>query len=242
MKISDFSIFLFDIEGTVVPVSFVHDVLFPYSKEKMGEYILTNQLPENTLERIFIENSSDFAENKFGTDLQKVPSEILKKEISSYLLYLISVDRKSNPLKEIQGKIWKTGYESGKLQSTVFPDVPEFFKRIAGLKKRISIYSSGSVEAQKLIFKYSKSGDMTGFISSYFDTSVGGKKDKQSYLKIAEELNAPPERIIFFTDINEEAESAIAAGFEAIILDRPGNAPQPDHSLTKIPDFSGLLN
>lgn len=56
--------------------------------------------------------------------------------------------------------------------------------RNAGSK--IAIFSSGSIHAQKLLFGYSVEGDLTGLIDGYFDTTTGGKREPESYLRIAD--------------------------------------------------------
>lgn len=160
--------------------------------------------------------------------------------LSEYCKYLVSVDRKSGPLKEIQGRIWKIGYESGELKSLMFSDVPEFLKRIQSSRKKAAVYSSGSVQAQKLIFQYSESGDLTKYFSGYFDTAVGGKRESASYSKIAKELGVEPRKILFFTDIKEEADAAIGADLRAAVLERPGNSKQPEHPYLKLTSFETL--
>ena len=144
--------------------------------------------------------------------------------IAEYLKFLIEVDRKSTPLKSLQGKIWQAGYESGELESVMFADVPSAFERWKAENKTIAIYSSGSVLAQKLIFKYSNFGDLTNYISDYFDTKVGHKREAESYVKIAHALNLPPKRLAFVSDIIAELDAAKTSGFETFLAIREGNA------------------
>lgn len=66
---------------------------------------------------------------------------------------------------------------------------------------KIYIYSSGSVQAQKLLFAQSVAGDMLPHIDGHFDTEVGAKQESASYVKIAEEVGCKPEEILFLTDI-----------------------------------------
>ncbi len=230
--------FLIDIEGTTAPISFVHEVLFPFARNKMASFIETYEI-----------NLHEFTEIKheFERDIAKADPEFLKifpkmvsfskKEISTYLCYLIDVDRKFGPLKAIQGKIWKEGYEQGVLKSILFSDLPEFLEKSKEKGILSYVYSSGSVQAQILIYKYSNFGDLTGFFTDYLDTSMGGKKEVQSYLNIAHHLNLDPGEIVFFTDIVEEGIAAKGAGMETIILDRPGNIEQPAHDFKTLKDL-----
>src|SRR5262249_21774942 len=110
----------------------------------------------------------------------------------SYMEWLTANDRKSTPFKSLQGKIWQEGYRSGQLRADVFEDVTRAFARWRRQGKKICIYSSGSVLAQKLLFKYTAAGDLSEHISGYFDTSVGNKADANSYGKIAGAIEKKP--------------------------------------------------
>ena len=136
-------------------------------------------------------------------------------------------DRKSTALKSLQGKIWKAGFESGELKGTLFADVPDALARWAG-KARVMIYSSGSVEAQRLLFRYSTFGDMTPRIAGYFDTRTGPKRDRGSYAAIAAEGKASPGEMVFFSDVVEELDAARDAGCQTRLVVREGNAPVED--------------
>ncbi|MBM9502541.1 acireductone synthase [Leptospira sp. 201903071] len=232
MNLGPIELFLFDIEGTTTPIEFVHKVLFPYSVQKMDSFFQTSVLEEGWKEKLLEEAENDSTYNKKVGDSPE--------DLSAYCKHLVSVDRKSGPLKEIQGRIWKIGYECGELKSLMFSDVPEFLKRIQSAKKNAAVYSSGSVQAQKLIFEYSESGNLTNYFSGYFDTAVGGKRESSSYSKIAKELGVEPRRILFFTDIKEEADAAIGADLRAAILERPGNSKQPEHPYLRLSSFETL--
>ena len=241
MKLDDYSVCLFDIEGTTTPISFVHEVLFPYSKEKISDFILNGNLDPKIVSDLISENRNDTQEGLFSAPILGSDHIVNLTTLVSYLQYLIRVDRKSKPLKEIQGQIWKVGYEKGELQSILFADVPDFFLRLEERKIKIAIYSSGSVEAQKYIFRHSNFGDLTKYISFYFDTNVGGKRNKTSYLEISRQIDINPKSILFFTDIKEEADAAKEAGVAAFILEREGNHHQPNHFYPILKDFSTIL-
>ncbi|CAM9694363.1 unnamed protein product [Discosporangium mesarthrocarpum] len=108
--------------------------------------------------------------------------------------------------------------------------------------RRVAIYSSGSCEAQRLLFSNVPSGDLCQHISAYFDTRVGHKTEEASYREIAQSLGVgDPSEIMFITDILGEAQAAQAAGLKAILSVRPGNAPlAPDHGFVTVEDFTNL--
>lgn len=229
---------LLDIEGTTTPIDFVHKTLFPYAKAQIGEFVKANfDGIQAEIEQLKSEYKKDFTEQIYGRDFRADSPE----SVANYLKFLIEVDRKSTPLKSLQGKIWQAGYESGELRSEMFEDVPRAFERWKAQNITIAIYSSGSILAQKLIFKYSIFGDLSGFISDYFDTNIGGKKETESYVKIAFALNHPPKRVAFVSDVLAELDAAHTAGMQTILSVRAGNAPEPNsrtyqtvHSFDKI--------
>ncbi len=213
---------LLDIEGTTTPIDFVHQTLFPFARRRTAQFVEENfSSLTDEIKSLKTEHKEDYAEEFYVKEFD----ENAPASIANYLNFLIDEDRKSTALKSVQGKIWQMGYESGELKSTVFADVPRAFDRWRKQGKTIAIYSSGSVLAQKLIFRYSNSGDLTAFIAEYFDTNVGGKKEPVSYQNIAARLNFPAAEIAFVSDVAAELDAAKAAGLKTILAMREGNAP-----------------
>ena len=208
---------LLDIEGTTTPIDFVHKKLFPFASARMAEFIRENFDFLKGEIRQLVEEHTEF---KDSDDLYANEPD----SVSTYLTHLIKIDRKSTPLKSIQGKIWQAGYESGELRSEIFDDVPPAFRRWQAMGRTIAIYSSGSVLAQKLLFKYTDHGDLTPFISAYFDTTTGGKKESESYRKITAELALQPQEILFLSDVLAELDAAKGVGLQTVLSIRKGNA------------------
>jgi enolase-phosphatase E1 len=211
---------LLDIEGTTTPIDFVLKTLFPFSKAKMDEFVKENFdeiKPE--IAQLKTEYRKDFSEQLYGRDFREDSPE----SIANYLKFLIDVNRKSTPLKTLQGQIWQAGYDSGALRSEMFADVARAFERWKRGEKIIAIFSSGSVLAQKLIFKYSNLGDLSRFISDYFDTVTGAKGEAESYRRIAGKLGFETPEILFVSDILAELDAARDAGLQTALIIRPGN-------------------
>lgn len=228
---------LLDIEGTTTPIAFVHEVLFSYARDHVREFLAANTDSDDVLADLALlreENTVDVNENSYPSPLSDIES------IATYVEWLIACDRKSTGLKSLQGKIWRQGYFDGSLKSQVFPDVPLAMKgwHEGGLK--ISIFSSGSVLAQKLLFAHTEAGDLTKYISDYFDTNVGKKGDAQSYREIAAAMEFDPNEIVFISDVVSELEAATEAGMKALLSIRPGNPPQPITQITQIDGFNAL--
>jgi enolase-phosphatase E1 len=204
---------LLDIEGTVAPIDFVHQTLFPYARQRIPTFLAQ---PLDLELRDAMESLS--VERQREVDTDGVPADN-----AGYLLWLMDRDRKSGPLKIVQGRIWQQGYESGTLVSELFPDVPNALRRWTSAGQRVAIFSSGSILAQRLVFRYTRFGDLTRFIDAYFDTSTGPKRDPESYRAIAARLETPPDEIQFFSDVIEELDAAALAQMRTVVTVRPGN-------------------
>ncbi|MBV8672016.1 MAG: acireductone synthase [Acidobacteriaceae bacterium] len=236
-------LYLLDIEGTTSPISFVYNVLFPYARERMTDYVVRNaDIPEvqAALRQLAHENAIDRSKGApviyYPQPLSQDPSETLKAS-TAYLLWLMGQDRKSTALKSIQGRIWAEGYERGDLHSEVFSDVPAALERWH-TDANVGIYSSGSVEAQKYLFRYTQAGDLTRFIDAYFDTQTGAKVESASYGKIADALKVSPADVLFISDAVRELDAARDAGMRTLLSLRPGNSPvEDDHGHSAIRSF-----
>lgn len=219
-------LYLFDIEGTTTDIHFVHKVLFPYAKDRMKDFILDRNQDEKVARAI---------QQVKETVAKEEHIQLTNYEVINRLEQWIVDDRKHGALKEIQGLIWEEGYQKNDFQGHVYPDVRPFFERLKQNQKTIGIYSSGSVHAQKLIMGHSTDGDLTPFISYYFDTKVGHKREAKSYQNIAEAVSMNASDIHFFSDIPQELEAAKEAEMQVTQLIRPGTAPS---EFKGIKDFS----
>jgi enolase-phosphatase E1 len=201
---------LLDVEGTTTPIAFVRDVLFPYAREHLAGFVAAGH--DALIAALAVEHAAD-REPRGAFDP------------ASYVRWLMDRDRKSTALKALQGEIWRAGYESGELRAPVYDDVPPALAawRAAGIA--VAIYSSGSIEAQQLLFRHSTHGDLTPAIDRYFDTTTGPKRDPASYAKIAAALGVSPGEVAFVSDVGEELAACRDAGLVGILAIRPGNAP-----------------
>ena len=237
---------LLDIEGTTTPIDFVYQVLFPFARTHVKDYLARHWSSadvQNDLAQLREEQAAD-AQQGLAPPVLRENSDQSKLETTvAYVHWLMDRDRKSTPLKSLQGKIWEEGYQAGELLSQVFDDVPPAMKRWREQGKRICIYSSGSLLAQKLLFAHTVAGDLMPLISDYFDTTVGAKKEADSYCRIATNLQLPAEEIVFISDVVAELDAAQAAGLQCVMSLRPGNHPQPpSHSYKIIHSFAELIS
>ena len=224
------ALYLLDIEGTTTSVGFVFDVLFPFARSQAAGFLASQGATAEVIETLALLAADAGAERAAGLDCPEVlEGAALLATAEAAMLWMMDRDRKTQGLKRLQGQIWRAGYEQGTLESDVFDDVPVALRKWQSEGARIFIYSSGSVAAQRLLFRYSRCGDLTGLIDGYFDTAVGEKRSEASYARILAEVGAEGTQVLFLTDIVAEADAAAAAGMRVCIAERPGNATQPAH-------------
>jgi enolase-phosphatase E1 len=222
---SEPKLYLLDVEGTTSPVSLVSEQLFPYARRHMEAFLRAHDrkvVVQADLAMLYQENQMEA-----DATAPRILDAANLDQAMAYLLWLMGRDRKSTALKSMQGKVWKDGYEAGELVGTVFPDVPEALARWSATA-RVAIYSSGSVEAQKLIFGHSSAGDLTPFLCGYFDTRVGPKTAAASYSAIAAAMGVAAGEVLFVSDVVRELNAAREAGCETRLSLREGNAPVAD--------------
>lgn len=217
---------LLDIEGTTAPITFVYNTLFPYSRERMITYLSAHgddPVIQNALLDLKRDNQADVALGAPAAAGETGSGYL--NWAATYCLWLMDRDRKTTPLKTIQGLIWEEGFNQGELQSEMFADVPCCLSSWHANHHRIAIYSSGSVSAQKLVFGYTPFGSLLPFIEAFFDTRTGPKQDAKSYARIASELSLEARDVLFVSDVLAELDAASRAGMAVTLSVRPGNAP-----------------
>ena len=241
MSTEEPQVYLLDVEGTVAPISFVYEQLFPYARAHFADFLEQNQsnpAVEADLTLLAQENRDEVESGRPTFDAAS--SGPGWEDAVPYLNWLMDRDRKSIALKSLQGRIWKSGFESGELHGTLFADVPDALRRWAA-HARVAIYSSGSVEAQRLVFRHSIFGDLTGLIAAYFDTRTGPKQSSASYAAIAAAMHADPGEVLFFSDVVRELDPAREAGCQTRLVMREGNAPVEDaHGHALVESFENL--
>ena len=234
-----------DIEGTTSPIDFVFEVLFPYARLHLEEYLKRkagSKELELDLLQLREEHVKDLAEALAPPEWIDAPPDAQIQSVVRYVLWLMDRDRKSTGLKSLQGKIWQEGYLKREIESQVFPDVPPALKDWKEKNLDVRIFSSGSVLAQKLLFANTEAGDLSGFLNGYFDTNIGPKTSAESYRRIAAEFHLAASEALFVSDVVKELDAASSLGMKTLLSVRPGNPPQPkEHAHGVISSFSEIV-
>lgn len=206
ITVRDIQAVVTDIEGTTSSLAFVKETLFPYARRRLADYVHAHALELNA---IASQVQAEAGGNPLSTE-----------EMIAVLLRWMDEDRKITPLKSLQGLIWRSGYERGELAGHVYEDAARVLHGWHARGIRIFIYSSGSIEAQQLLFAHSSCGDLTPLIAGYFDTTSGPKTEPHSYEKISRAIGLPPASLLFLSDHAGETAAATAAGFRVVRLER----------------------
>jgi enolase-phosphatase E1 len=235
-------VILLDIEGTTTPIAFVTATLVPYARSHIRSYLERNgDSPQYAalLESFRREHAAD-AQARQPVPPWNGSGLGARASVEAYAEWLMNHDRKSPALKELQGYIWEEGYKSGDLVAPVYPDVPPALERWRAAGQGIAIFSSGSVLAQRWLFRCSTAGDLTPYLQWYFDTATGPKQDAASYGRIARETSHAPSDILFISDVVNELNAARSAGMQTRVALRPGNLPQPPSDHQPIRSFEEI--
>lgn len=212
---------LTDIEGTTSSISFVHDVLFPFASEHLPDFVREHREDPAVADQLAV------VAEKGNVDLSDTDGLI------RVLQRWIAEDRKEGALKSLQGMVWARGYRSGELKGDIYPDAAAYLRRWYERGLALYVYSSGSVQAQKLIFGHSREGDLTPLFSGYFDTGVGGKKEVDSYRNITTELGVSADSVLFLSDVEAELQAAEQAGLHTAWLVREGPLPDANRPVAR---------
>lgn len=206
-----------DIEGTTSDIRFVHQVLFPYARERLGEFIRSHY------------NDAEVAAPLAALREEIAQPDADNEQLITALYRFMDEDRKSTALKALQGIIWRSGYHNGDFQGHLYPEVAAQLAAWQQQGLTLYVYSSGSVEAQKLLFGYSDAGDLQPLFSGYFDTHVGAKRESLSYQNIAQAIGLEPAELLFLSDIHQELDAARQAGWHTCQLIRDEADPHSQH-------------
>ena len=205
---------LTDIEGTTSSIAFVKDVLFPYARRALPRFVREHGNDPDVrrwLDAVATESGGICSDDVIVETLQG----------------WIDQDRKHTALKALQGMLWRDGYLRGDFHGHVYADAAAALRRWHAAGRRLAVFSSGSVAAQKLLFGYSEAGNLAEVFDDFFDTEIGHKREADSYRRIASALQQPAQDILFLSDVVEELDAAREAGMQTLLLDRREDYPEP---------------
>lgn len=236
---------LLNIEGTLMPRSYVSEVLLPFVRDNVELFL---EARGNDAD---VQADLALLRQDYKRETEPVPPwETGEDAIIAvpYLHHAITLNQPSKALQSIEEKIWTVGYQSGQIVSAFFVDVFPAFQRWTAARKSIYIFSSVGVQGQSLLFHYSKSGDLTPYISRYYDTTLGAKHEPESYrilvkkiaTTISSEKTIEAKDILFISDSVAELQAAATIGIKGLLANRLNNHAANVETFTTIKDFSQM--
>jgi len=211
---------LTDIEGTTTPAAFIHGVLIPFARDALPDWAARIDLPE--VAGVLAEVRRMVPDQAELTTLRRWSEQ----------------DLKLAPLQQLQGMIWEQGYADGALRGEVFADVAAHLRLWSHKGVRVFTYSSGSIQAQRLIFGHSREGDLSGLLAGFFDTRIGSKREPDSYVRLAIGMNVPTAKVAFLSDMEAELDAASVAGMRTCHIAREGTRAVPSERHPSAADFA----
>jgi enolase-phosphatase E1 len=194
-----------DIEGTTSATAYLLNHLYPYSAERLGDWI------EHHRHEPDVARAVEQVRELIGD-----PAAGLGP-VTAALLRWLAEDQKVTPLKTVQGRIWAEGFARGDLVAHFYPDVIPALRAWKAAGLALYVFSSGSVTAQHAWFGHSPEGDLRQLLSGYFDTAnAGPKRAASSYWKITAAIAAAPGRTVFLSDVSAELDAARVAGWHTV--------------------------
>ncbi len=211
-----------DIEGTTTPIAFVHQVLFPYARAALPALLARRD-----------------ADPAVAEALDAVEGLAPGRDPLAQLLDWMDADAKVTPLKTLQGIAWRDGYVAGRLVGALHPDVAPALRAWHRAGVRLAVYSSGSEQAQRLLFGHSAAGNLCPLFEAFHDTRVGAKREPAAYAALVRRHGVAPEQTLFLSDIEAELDAAAGSGLRTCQLVRAGDGTRPGrHPVAE--DFSAV--
>ncbi len=180
---------LLDIEGTTSSISFVHDVMFPFVREHLSDF-LRRRWHSAEMDKVRDLMAKDDGQPSWDAwmESRRVEPESELEACRSRIIEYMDADAKVTGLKHLQGLIWDSGFQSGQLRSHVYPDVLPAIRKWREQGLDVRIYSSGSIAAQKLFFGHvAEHGNVLDLFTGHYDTTIGNKREAESYVRLAKD-------------------------------------------------------
>ena len=232
---------LLDIEGTTSSISFIYDVMFPFVRRELDKYLRANWNSVELNEACDL-IAKDAGYESFAAWYDDEADESKRRRlVRDEVVQLMDGDVKATGLKQLQGLIWQSGFESAEMQAHVYDDVLPAVQAWNDAGCDVRIFSSGSIAAQKLFFGHTVFGDMLHLLRGHYDTTTGPKKEAASYRAIAKDFGRQPADVLFLSDVFVELDAAREAGLQTGLCIRPGNAEVPNgHEHPEIASFNQI--
>ncbi|XP_013397492.2 enolase-phosphatase E1 [Lingula anatina] len=222
-------VLLLDVEGTTSPISFMKNEVNQYVTENIQEYLTKNWESEELQNVITSLREQAQQDKEAGTEgvvevkAADDPQEEVIASITENLKWQMSQEKATTAACQLQSQILREAFKMEKMKGKLFDDVVPALKEVATDSRQVYLFSTTSMDVQKLLFTYSAQGDNSKCLSGFFDSKVGAKTEMESYKNIINDIGVKPEETLYVTDMPAEAQAAGKAGIGVFLLNRPEN-------------------
>lgn len=215
---------ILDIEGTTTSSTYYPSAVAPYIRNNIENYLKAHWNEEH-VQSIVGDLRLQQAENPETPKIldlsQGAKLYEVQKSFLNHIEYLFRNNITSIALLYFQMYIWLDGQMKGVLKTHIFPDVAEMMYRWKYEEHiAIYIYSSARADVQMLMFACTEYGSLLHLIDGHFDSKIGAKTADDTYNRIAQAIQQPPQEIVFLTDDAKEARSAKSSKFKVVLVKR----------------------
>ncbi|XP_023606105.1 enolase-phosphatase E1 isoform X3 [Myotis lucifugus] len=122
---AEVTVILLDIEGTTTPIAFVKDILFPYIKENVKEYLQTHWEEEECQQDVSLlrKQAEEDSHLDGAVPIPVAPEngtddlQLMIQAVVDNVCWQMSLDRKTTALKQLQGHMWRAAFTAGHVKA-----------------------------------------------------------------------------------------------------------------------------
>ena len=217
------TVILMDIEGTTTDRHFMSSTLSPFIKTHMKQFLEEAfEWPETKQVVKQLRLAQQSGRYKGMPTISIGSKQAVIASVVDNVKWQMKNKTMTSQVKQMQILCWWWGFQKNMITTHVYDDVSTALHKWKSEGIAVGVYSSAIVLAQKLLFVKTIRGNLYPLIDHFFDSSIGEKKNSESYKTIVNTIGCEARKVTFITDSTDEAKAAIGAGLTAVLIERPG--------------------
>lgn len=212
---------VFDILGTASKSGFLERILFPFFKSNLDPYLNThwNKHDFNRLYKRIQDFSTELNKTEPSTPIVLAHNTTqAKPSLLNFLNFCQENGIQSPAVTQLRFKVWFEGYQTSRLLTPIYSDVPASLRRWFAEGIKFYVFSNTWVEAQKALLRNTNHGDLTNLITGHFDNDFGPLNEADSWRRLCAQIHESPNNVLFLTKAVQEARAAQDAGMQVVLV------------------------
>jgi len=212
---------VFDILGTASKSGFLERILFPYLKVNLEPYVSTHWTKRDFLKLYarIVEQSVEFNRNDPSCPIVAPHDrDDARTTLVNFINYVTETGLSSPAVTQLRFKVWFEGYQSARIKTPVYSDVPNRMRTWFAEGVKFYVFSNTWTEAQQALLKNTNHGDMTTMIAGHYDNDFGQLTSVESWRKLCDKIKQQPNDVLFLTKSVQEASAAQEAGLCVVLV------------------------